>query len=56
MIFFLFSIYQFAFSALTLLVLAGHQEKHPACKNLSDEVLTCLSVWNEVQMICIWSS
>jgi len=27
----------FAFSALTLLV--GHQEEHPACKKLSDEVL-----------------
>jgi len=26
-----------AFSALTLLV--GHQEGHPACKKLSDEVL-----------------
>jgi len=25
-------------------------------KNLSDEVLTWLSVWSEVQMICIWSS
>jgi len=28
--------------ALTLLV--GHQEEHPACKNLSDEVLEWLSV------------
>jgi len=27
----------FAFSAVTLLV--GRQEKHPACKKLSDEVL-----------------
>ena len=27
----------FAFSALTLLV--GHQEEHPACKKLSDEML-----------------
>jgi len=26
-----------AFSALTLLV--GRQEEHPACKNMSDEVL-----------------
>ena len=25
-------------------------------KNLSDEVLAWLSVWSEVQMICIWSS
>jgi len=45
---------KFAFSALTLLV--GHQEKHPACKKLSDEVLAWLSVWSEVQMICIWYS
>jgi len=44
----------FSFSALTLLV--GRQEGHPACKNLSGEVLPWLSVWSEVQMICIWSS
>jgi len=43
-----------AFSALTLLV--SHQEEHPACKKLSDEVLTWLSVWSEMQVICIWSS
>jgi len=43
-----------AFSALTLFV--GHQEEHPACRKLSDEVLAWLSVWNEVQMICICSS
>jgi len=43
-----------AFSTLTLLV--GWQEGHPACKKLSGEVLACLSVWSEVQMICIWSS
>jgi len=43
-----------AFGALTLLV--GCQEEHPACKKLSDEVLVLLSVWTEVQMICIWSS
>jgi len=43
-----------AFSALTLLV--GRQEEHPACKRLSDEVLAWLSVWSEVQMICVWSS
>ena len=43
-----------AFSALILL--AGHQEEHPACKKLSDEVLMWLSVWSDVQMICIWSS
>jgi len=40
-----------AFGALTLL--AGQQEEHLACKKLSDEVLAWLSVWNEVQMICI---
>jgi len=34
---------------LTLLV--GSQEKHLACKNMSDEVLALLSVWSEVQMI-----
>jgi len=43
-----------AFSALTLLV--GCQEEHTACKNLSDEVLTWLSVWSEMRMICISSS
>jgi len=44
----------FAFSALMLLV--GQQEGHPACKNLSDEVLAWLFVWSKVQMICIWFS
>jgi len=44
----------YAFSALTLLV--GWQEGHPACKNLSGELLAWLSVWGEVHMICIWSS
>jgi len=43
-----------AFGALTLLV--EYQEKHLACKKLSDEVLAWLSVWRKVQMICIWSS
>ena len=43
-----------AVSALTLLV--WHQEEHPSCKKLSDEVLARLSVCSEVQMICIWSS
>jgi len=32
------------------------QEEHSACKNLSGEVLAWLSVWSDVQMICIWSS
>jgi len=41
-------------SALILLVV--RQEEHPACKKLSDEVLTWLSVYSEVQVICIWSS
>ena len=43
-----------AFGALTLLV--GRQEEHPACKKLRDEVLVWLSVWSEVQIVCIWSS
>ena len=37
------------FSALTLLV--RRQEEHPAC--LNDEVLVWLSVWSEVQIVCI---
>ena len=41
------------FSALMLLV--GHQEGHPACKNLSGGVLAWLFVWSEVQT-CIWPS
>jgi len=49
-----FSPKKLVFSALTLLV--GHQEEHLACKKLSDEVLAWLSVWSEVQMICIWFS
>ena len=40
-----------AFSALTLLV--GRQEGHPACKKLSGDVLAWLSIWSEVQTICI---
>ena len=43
-----------AFIALTLLV--GRQEEHPAYKKYSDEVLMWLSVWSEVQIVCIWSS
>ena len=39
-----------AFSAMTLLV--GQQEEDPACKNW---VMT-LSVWSEVQIVCLWSS
>jgi len=41
-----------AFRALTLL--AGCLEEHLACKKLSDEVLTWLSVWSD--LICIWSN
>ena len=44
----------YAFSALMLLV--GQQEAHPACKKLSGGVLAWLSLWSEVQMICIWST
>ena len=40
-----------AFNALMLLVWL--QEGHQACKKLNSEVLACLSVWSEVQMICI---
>jgi len=36
---------------LTLLV--ERQEEHPACKRLSDEMLAWLSVWSEVQVICM---
>jgi len=43
-----------AFGALT--VLAGHQEEHLACKKMSDEVFVWLSVWSEVQVVCIWST
>jgi len=43
-----------AFIALTLL--DGHQKDHLAFKKLSDEVLAWLSLWSEVQMICIWST
>jgi len=47
-------LHYYAFSALMLL--AGRQEGHPACKNLCGEVLLWLSVWSKVQIICIWSS
>ena len=44
-----------AFSALTLLT--GRQEEHPASQELSDEVVVVwLSVWSEVEMICLWSN
>jgi len=35
--------------------LARHQEEHPTCKKFFIvEVLAWLSVWSEVQLICIW--
>jgi len=37
-------------------LLVGRQEEHPACKKLSDGVLVWLSVWSEVQTVCIWST
>jgi len=37
-------------------MLVGHQEEHTVGKKLSDEVLVWLSVWSEVQIVCIWSS
>jgi len=43
-----------ALSASTLF--AGRQEEHLTSKKLSDEVLVWLSVWSEVQIVCIWSS
>jgi len=44
-----------AFSALTLFV--ERQEGHPACKKLSGGVLQAwLSVWSDVQIVCIWPS
>ena len=43
----------FAFSVLMLL--AGQQEGHTACKKLSGEVSALSSVWSEVQT-CIWHS
>ena len=39
-----------AFNALTQLV--GRQEEHPAYKN-SDKVFKRLSVWSEVEIVCI---
>jgi len=30
------------------MLLVGRQEEHPACKNLSGEVLVWLSVWSKV--------
>ena len=41
--------------ALTLTLLVGRQEGHPACKKLSGGVLAWLYDWSEVQT-CIWPS
>jgi len=41
---------------MLLMLLVGHQEEHPACKKLSDEILVWISVWSKVQMICMWFS
>jgi len=41
-----------AVSALTLFV--RHQEDHLAFIEMRDELQAQLSVWTEVQMICIW--
>jgi len=43
-----------AFSALALLAVC--KEDHLAYEKLSDEVLVWLSVWSEVQIVCIWST
>ena len=53
-IFCCYCLWLFALSDSTLLV--RHWKEHPACKKLSDEVPVWLSVWSEVQMICIWFS
>ena len=43
-----------AFSAFTVLTrLVGCREEHLACNNW---VLVCLSVWSEMQIVCIWST
>jgi len=34
----------------------GHQEEHPACKEMSDEVLAWLSACSDMQIISIWCS
>jgi len=36
------------------MLLVGRQEGRPACKKLSGGVLAWLSVWSEVQIVCIW--
>ena len=41
---------------LQCFLLVMRQEEHPACKKLSDEGQSWLSVWSKVQTICIWFS
>jgi len=40
--------------------LVGHQEKHPACKKLSDEVMEWLSLYRTYSEVhdlhCLWSA
>ena len=40
-----------AFGTFKLLI--GYQKEYPACKEISVGVLALLSVWSEVQMICM---
>ena len=47
--------YYFSVFSVSLTLLVGRQEEHPACKKLSGGVLAWLSVWSEVQT-CIWPS
>ena len=42
-------------AGLTVILLVGQQEGHPACKKLIGGVLAWLSVWSEMQT-CIWPS
>jgi len=46
---------QILLPSMHLTLLVGHQEEQLACKKLSDEAVAWLSVWSEVQMICICS-
>ena len=41
---------------LEIFNLARYVTQVHACINVSNEVLAWLSVWSEVQMICIWFS
>jgi len=39
--------------AIALTLLVGCQEEDTACKKLSDGLLVWLSVWSEVQIVCV---